>query len=440
MTRVPGTLPAILLAAALIVRPLPARAQTGTASGADRIRFGGSLRTLGAGVQGRTATGSAAPGEGGLFDQTVLRVTAEGRPAEWMAFEFHLVQSYAYSSAVTGLEAASPGGFGLVAGDTRYRALDATADWRSRRQAASLWVDRSNVKLTLPGADVTIGRQAISFGKAYFWNPLDEFLPFDARQVDRDYKAGIDGLRLDVPHGPFSGVNLVAAAGRELTPEGAYRGGPATAGVSWYGSAVLARYFTTRHGWDVSAQGGKVYGGYQLGGGVVGELQLLEIRGEAAYLWAMPSLPLPQPLSGPLIDDHFMFVGGVGKRFPNTLWIELEHFHNGAGDPRHPDAALVRFLSGASLNMGREITGMTFSYDVLPLLTGQLAALHSWSDGSSQIQPTFTYALSGNGDLVAGMAVGIGPAPLAGEGAPARLRSEFGSFPRAYFAELKLYF
>jgi hypothetical protein len=323
----------------------------------------------------------------------------------------------------------------------RYRAVDASADWlQTGRQAASLWVDRLNLKVRLRRADITLGRQAITFGKTYFWNPLDEFLPFDARQIDRDYKPGVDAARIDVPIGPFSGVNVVAAAGREINAAGADRAGDAVVDASWYGSAVLGRYYATVRDWDVATQAGKVYGGYELGGAVVGEIKHLEVRGEATYRWALPGRPLPAPLSGRLIENHFSAVGGVGKRFQNTLSFELEHFHNGAGNPRDLDAALVRFATGAALHLSHEITGVTVNYEFLPILTGDVATLHSWSDGSTLLQPTLTYSLSENSDVIVGSAVGIGAAPVTIDGRASHVRSEFASVPRAAFVEFKLYF
>jgi hypothetical protein len=431
---------ALLAFVMLIVLPTAGRTQSVAGDADESFQLGGSVRTLAAAVEGRGVESGATPAIGG-FDQTLVRLTVEARPSDHVTFELHVVQSYTYASASTGLGSGTTPGFGLAAGDTRYRAVDATADWfPTATQAASLWVDRLNVKVTLPRADITIGRQAISFGKAYFWNPLDEFLPFDARQIDRDYKAGVDAIKIDIPRGQFSGVNVVAAFGRELTAAGTSRDGDRAVAASWYGSAALARYFTTVRGWDAAAQAGKVYGGYQLGGAVTGEIHQFEIRGEAAYLWAMPRPPLPAPLSGHLVEDHLAAVGGIGKRFQNTLWIELEHFHNGAGQPENLDAALVRFTNGAALNLGREITGITASYELLPIVTGQIAALHSWSDGSSQIQPTVTYSVSDNSDLLAGLSIGIGPAPARGDTLAPHLTSEFGSFPRAYFVELKWYF
>jgi len=269
--------------------------------------------------------------------QNVLRLIAAGRPTEQLHYEVHGVQSYTYS---TSRRETGSSLFGTSGTDTRYRSLDATWDWyESSKSLASLWLDRFNLKAALAKADITVGRQPITFGKAYFWNPLDIFLPFDPRQFDRDYKAGVDALRMDIPLGSFTGINLISVAGRELDYSGNYVD-DGTLNASWYGSALLARTFTTFQGWDMALQGGKVYSGYQLGGGLVGEIGPVETRAEAAYFWAQDSEPLPFPLEGDLVEDSFTGVLGFGHRFENTLTLEIEHFYNGAGDSNDLDAPL----------------------------------------------------------------------------------------------------
>ena len=383
--------------------------------------------------------------------QTLLRMIAEDRRGERWSWEAHLVQSHTWRSA----DPTSGAGDRLAGGRLRYRALDLTWDWWTAggpaadpgdRNSASLWLDRANARLSLPSADVTIGRQAITFGKAYFWNPLDVFLPFDPNQFDRDYKAGVDALRVDLPRGDFSGVTLVAAWGREIAvdgvrPTGTYVCGDRFADVSWYGSAVLGRYFTNFRGWDVAVQGGKIYGGYQLGGALVGELGPLEIRAEGAYLWALDSdRPLPAPFEGEqLIEDHLALVLGGGHTFPSSFFFQVEHFVNGAGDPDDLAKALLRLETGAALNLGRHVTGLVAGYDLTPLVRGQLAALYSWSDGSFQLQPLVTVSLADNADLLFGVNLNHGERPVVGpEGI--ELMSEFGSFPNVLFSEVKFYF
>ncbi len=371
------------------------------------------------------------------FSQNLLRLIAGGRPTEQLNYEVHGIQSYTYSSAENGTESSV---FGISGMDTRYRALDANWDWHEDdNSVASLWLDRFNSKLALSWADVILGRQAITLGKAYFWNPLDIFLPFDPRQFDRDYKAGVDGLRVDIPLGSFTGINLFAVAGRELDSSGEFIDDGAL-NASWYGSALLARAFTTWEGWDLALQGGKIYGGYQLGGGLVGEIGPLETRGEAAYFWALDSEPLPEDLEGDLVEDSFTAVVGFGHRFENTLTVEIEYFYNGAGDSDNLNASLVRFRTGSTLQLSENIMGFLVSYEFLPIITGQLTALYSLDDPSSQIQPILTWSPSDNTELLMGASINFGQRPKTDSSGEVKLRSEFGTFPDFYFMQFKVYF
>ena len=255
--------------------------------------------------------------------QSLLRLIAAGRPTEQFSYEVQAVQSFNYSSS--GRESESPI-FGVGQTETRYRAVDANWDWhKGDNTSAVLWLDRANAKLALAKADLTIGRQAITFAKTYFWNPLDVFSPFDPRQFDRDYKAGVDAIRADKALSSFSGITLIGALGRQLDATGSFVDGDEFFSASWYGSALLAHAFTTVKGWDLALQGGKIYGGYQLGGGVVGEIGPVETRVEAAYFWAQDdSEPLLNPQQGDLVESNFTGVVGVGHRFDN--FRDLQEF------------------------------------------------------------------------------------------------------------------
>jgi hypothetical protein len=354
------------------------------------------------------------------------------------------------------------GPFSLLRGDVRYQALDGTETWHDTGDVtATLTLDRGNVKVALPRVDVTLGRQAITFGKTYFWNPLDVFLAFDPRQFDRDYKPGVDAARVDVALGAFSGVNLVAAAGRTLTVLGTAAGGDEPLAATWFGSAVMGRAFTTVRGWDLSLQGGKIYGGYHVGGAAVGEIGPLEVRLEAADLVAADSprllaglLPrgVPFPSASPfgafasalgrerLVEDSVTAVVGTGHRFENTLTLEAEYFFNGAGDSDNRVASLLRFASGDLLDLSEHLVGALVSYEILPILTAQLAAIVAADDPSIQIQPTLTWSAADEVEVLAGAIVSRGGRPSEPFPGGLRLRSEFGTFPDFYFVEVKLYF
>jgi hypothetical protein len=406
----------------------------------------GSLRTITAGTYnyGNPALfGEDNPGDG--MSQTMLRLTIGGRPADWLTYEIHGVQSLSFSS-MAGTTVQGPVIFGTQGVDTRYLALDAAWDWADESDIqARLYLDRCNFKITLPFADVTIGRQAVTFGKAYFWNPLDVFLAFDPRQFDRDYKAGVDALRIDIPLGDFSGVTLVGVLGRRLEVGLAGVGytNDDVVDASWHGSALVARVYTNLFEWDWAYQGGKVYGGYQVGAAASGEVWKIAVRLEAAYLFAVDSEPLPFFPNEDEIESHLTAVVGLGHRFENTLQIEMEYLYNGSGDPDNLEAALMRMMSGGSYHLGEHLLGVVATYEILPILNGSLAWIFSISDQSSLIQPGLSLSVSDEADFIFGAMIGLGARPgvyyVLGEPVP-DFKSEFGTYPNIYYMEFKFYF
>jgi hypothetical protein len=297
-------------------------------------------------------------------------------------------------------------------------------------------MDRLVAKVRLPRGDLTVGRQAVTFGKAYFWNPLDVFSPFDPRQFDRDYKTGVDAARLDIPVGPLSGLTFVAAAGDTLLfdrrPDEAWR-------ASWFGSALIGRAYATLGGFDWALQGGKVYGGYQVGAGASGEIGPLEIRAEGVRFTAGGETPLPWPLEGTMLEDHQAAVVGAGRWFANTFYLQAEYLYNGLGDPDDYNASLVRFAAGHTFHLGRHVVGTIAGYDFLPILKGSLASIVSLSDGSFQVQPGLIWSVSDDSELLAGALFNFGE-KAEPDGLDPGIRSEFGVFPDVYYLQFKIYF
>ena len=348
--------------------------------------------------------------------------------------EFHIINGNTWSSDNSAFFVVSPDSL-------QYRMLDLTWNPLHEDTLSSYFsIDRANMKFRLHNADITVGRQAISFGSAWFWNPLDVFYPFDAQTVDRDYKSGVDAIKLDIPIGTLSGVNFVTTFGSKLRPKP--NRGFESEGLDFdrYGSAVLLRYFNTRDGWDIAMQGGKIYGGYQFGGGIVGEVNKVQIRAEAATFFAENSDPMPLPFTGNIYEDNYQFVIGFGRMFNNSLDIEMEYLFNGATDTDDLDASSVRMQYQANRHLSKELLGANIGYQFSPLVQGQLVSIVSLSDSSFQIEPFITYSVDNNSDFILGCVLNFGQTPVELAPGVSSLRSEFGSYPSAIFAEYKHYF
>ncbi len=396
-------------------------------TGGDRTSLGGSLRGTSAlsrnyeqpllwGPENRTD---------GQHDLG-LRLVADGVAGDRVDWELHAVQALTLSRPAS----ANTGSGALMGGGARssYRAVDTRWQWSSEQDVqAWLYLDRANFRVTFDRADITIGRQAITLGKAYFWNPLDVFLPFGATQFDRDYKAGVDAVRLDTALDALSGVTLIGVPGREESA-----GGDTDL---WYRSALLGRAYGNIGEWDAAVQGGKILGGYQLGGAVAGEVGSIEVRAESALL-----LSQDEPGSAaPVLEDHLSAVLGLGRSFvEGDLQAQVEYFFNGGAEGRRT-RRFDLIGQGRLQQVNRHLLGGVATYQLHPLLVGSMALVWGVEDGSRLLQPGLTYSAADEVEVLAGAVVARGARPQVGADG-LRLRSEFGTYPSYYYLESKIYF
>nr|ALD83699.1 hypothetical protein [Sorangium cellulosum] len=402
------------------------------------LDLAGNVRTLPAVLQ--PTSGPEGP-EGASISQ--LRLTLKATAKDWLSVEAHAVQVIGFATR--------PQPFSELhtLGPQRYRALKLSGAWSSTdRFVAIAGIDRLSVTASAPWFDVTVGRQPINFSKAYFWSPLDVFLPFSPRVIDREYKPGVDAVRVDVPLGEVSGLNAVAAAGPELRID------PATGEVapqedafaaSADTSAFLVRAFTNVASWDVSVQAGSVYGGYQLGAGVAGELlEAVAVRAEATYKHSRRTNPVPLPsedgrfVTIDMVRHQPSFVIGLERRFESSLYLSAEYFYNGTAG-KALERGAVRSVLGETTNLSSHLVGAVASYELLPTLVVRLSGILALPRPSSLITPGLTWSPAQNVDIDAGALVAIGARPRARGAAPV-LESEFGSYPHVYYMQMKAYF
>ena len=157
-------------------------------------------------------------------------------------------------------------------------------------------------------------------------------------------------------------------------------------------------------------------------------------------------LVLPNPHGGEdmpasVAEDHGKVVVGADHLFESSLYVNAEYFFNGAGEGGDLAPALARVAVGDTPNLGRHYLGLQASYEVHPLLTGQIAWIHSFTDRSDLLTPTARWSVADEAECVFGAILGFGERPgVDAVKGSARLESEFGASPNLYFTELIFYF
>ncbi len=274
-------------------------------------------------------------------------------------------------------------------------------------------LDRFNVQLNLEGGDITLGRQAITFGMARVINPTDVFLPFDVRTFNTEYRAGVDALRFQRPVGQLGEIDVGVILG-----DGA-RSDESAAFLQLRGnlSGVDLQFAVTRY-----AGQAMFGGGLQTAIGSVG----FWLEGAATY--------------GD--EDYIRVSTGVDYAFSQNTYGLLEYHFNGAGsdDPSEYFARLgtVAYQRGGVFLLGRHYLIPSFSLQLSPLWSAGFQAIVNLSDNSAFVSLNGTLNASQNTYIDFGYYHFLGRHLTAVN--PPIPGSEYGSSPNTLYASFRYYF
>jgi hypothetical protein len=347
-----------------------------------------------------------------------LRVESEIRTAKSATFSFAYEQRLRYTSGpMVGI-----GAIGILPSEVAppFR-IDALV-WRVGESASSTWrheIDRANAHVRLRRADLTVGRQAIGWGRGVMFTSVDLFAPFSPLEVDREWRSGVDAVRADIKLTERSSIDLVGAFGETMGR-----------------SAFAARARGYAGTIDMEVVGGRR--GQDLFGGITSSAVLgdAEVHGEAAAFRAP---------SGVDHDVVWKAVVGGSYRFPIGAGIlaYAEYHYSGFGAERPEEilsllatpSFLARFVRGDMQILSRHAVGVTASYVVSPEVTYSGQWLHNPADQSGIVAPALTYTFNDAVSLLGTVYIPYGRPPEGG-----LLHSEYGAAPLSGLLQLRWYF
>ncbi len=251
-----------------------------------------------------------------------------------------------------------------------------------------------------PRLQLTIGRQAVSWGAGLIWSPVDLFTAFSPAEIDREEKVGVDVVRVVLqPHKNLS-LDVV--------------GEPLDLDQQWMANAddssLAARLGTHAGEYDLHLCGGVVQSDLVLGGDFAGYVGNAGFRGEALQTWVNESGQ----------RDYFRGLLGLDYGFAAAWspYMAVEYFYNGMGEDEADDYAARRletsvrrvFERGIAYNIGRDYLGGTFRVQPGALLTFQATTLANLNDGSFREFATLAWSVTEDFDLILGADIGIGSA------------------------------
>jgi len=398
----PLTVPGVLLAQVSLIE-------------GDRFSFGASgyLRSL-TGISDlgyEPPTGDRRSG----FHGDVARVRWRARWGDVAVLEIHDRVQTRISTTEAGL-GESVAGFGVSAAPGRWADLEWVWIDDERLRA---WHDLDRLSLTAytPVADVTVGRQAITWGTALIFPVADLWARFSPFELDTEEKPGVDAVRILAY--PASGLEVDAVVADRGERDDVSAGVRAT----WSLSSA-----------DLYGAAGRIWNQAMALGGITWILDTVKLRAEAAAARDLDADAWLDPRITAGVDR-------IGGRWT----VSAEYHFNGLG-ATDPEGYLTRlaseaFARGESYFLGRHYLGGLASWTVDAQERVRLSGtvLVNLGDPSGTLFPTVSWDLGGATTLSLGGLVALGEEPdLAGT--ESGLRSEYGTYGSLGYSRFSLYF
>ena len=357
---------------------------------------------------------------------TRLRLTLDGQLNERARAEL----AYEQRARIITKNAGAGGASGLLPdlAQAPYRLTQ--LDWQIARDGDTFSyrheIDRAFVSYQPAWGEVVVGRQAIGLGRGVMFGAVDVFAPFSPAEIDRDWRRGVDAVRLQYRTSATSSVELIGAFGR-----------------SWDDSALLLR----ARGY-VGRVDGELVVGKRARDLMVGAVLSAAVGDAEAHLeFALFDTPEAQANGGLFGIDHLVakIVAGTSYTFDvgNGLTVYGEYHYSGFGVPDLDNAQrqftspdfLERLARGDLQILGRHAFGCQASYPFNDTVAGSLLVLVSPTDGSGVVSPSVRWDLTQSASLTLAAYVPWGSAPRRG-----RITSEYGSAAASVYLQLGVYF
>jgi hypothetical protein len=276
-------------------------------------------------------------------------------------------------------------------------------------------IDRAAATIYTETADITLGRQGITWGRATLFPVADLWTRFSPFELDQTQKRGTDAVRVLAYPNYSTELDFVVADKGSLDD---LSGG--------------ARYAKTLDFGDIFVAGGKFWNELILMGGISATKGHFRGRLEAAE---------PYDLDAGELDLPRATVGG--DYIAADLQLSLEYHFNGAGaDEAAGYADQLQseiFTRGESYFLGRHYVGALVSYAGFERTNLALSLISNVGDPSVIVAPSFRYILSDEADINLGAFQGIGEDPEVSLVAP-RINSEYGTYGGFVFTQLRVFY
>lgn len=246
-------------------------------------------------------------------------------------------------------------------------------------------LDRAMVSLSPSWGEIRLGRQAVTWGHGFTFNPMDLFNPFAPTDLERDYKTGDDLILVQFP-AKGTDIELIYVTRRD----------PATGDAGLDENSLGAKLHFFLGDMEAELMAARHYRDMVTGIGGVGYL------GGAAWRWDLTSTFLEEPSQG-----RSFYLSSVVNLDYSWVWLNrnwygyVELYYNGISRGNYTDmlsdpAVSDRLDRGELFALGRWIASANLNLEIHPLVNAYITPVVNLEDGSGMLLPRMVYDWSAN--------------------------------------------
>ena len=244
--------------------------------------------------------------------------------------------------------------------------------------ADTLYLDNAYVRLHFNKGDLTIGKQQISLGVGYAWNPLDIFNT--KLLLDPTYEqTGVNGFRIEIPVKDRANVDFIISPGSDWKNS--------TKMIT--GKLGLGRFDIIgtigSYNWKRTQLDFQTFQSQYLnlerkmaGGAIVGEIGGIGIWSEGAYNTLKDA------------ENYTELLVGFDYTFENGLYCLAEFYHNGNSPEKFNALDLnnyLQYLNGETHSLLQNYTFIIWQYPLSDFVSIGMINFANLSDKSAALNP-----------------------------------------------------
>ena len=270
-------------------------------------------------------------------------------------------------------------------------------------------MDRLNATFDNDAIRLTVGRQAISYGSGRIWSPIDMIGAFSPTDIDREYKQGVDAIKLGYSLGSLSQIQAVVAP-RD----------------NWDQTRMLVYGHSTISKLEYSLIVGDIYNDGVFGGDLQIDVFDAGLRTEYTY-----TITEGDP-------NYASIVAGLDYQFQTGPYVLAEYYYNGIGatDVSNYNQIIQKkqYQEARVFNLGKHYGALMMGYDITGIISVSLLGIMNLNDHSMLVNPTINVSMADNVSAVFGAQLNFG------KEYETDFASEFGAYPHLYVIQMNMYF